>query len=497
MEETVAMTKSAVVVGGGFIGISSAIHLASRGFAVTVLEKSSEGVADRNGDAASYGNAGTFAPYATFGLNENRMNILSVGMKAFFGGSLTFGGSKSAEEEEEKSPLSFQLSSSNAMEVMRFAMHFLRASSAENSAKTSVGLSELCKRASSSWKETLRLAGVNPKAFMEQHANRNGYLLLTKSRFDSKEVVEKNEERRRLLGNVWEHEGDGEIVGPEECLKLEPNLTAAAVANGGIFFKDAWSLRAPDVFLKKLAEFAMKMKGPNGGSVVIKSGVSGEVVEVRKEQNLAQNEELMGRNNANDEAKAEIVTKNGDVYTNVHTIVVCAGWRSKEIARMCGDGDIPLIAERGYSIEFSDTDQASPSELLTRATCFQRGGFILSPLRSRLRAAGLVEFGPNQPPTAENLLALETTTRKLLQNLPAVVAREPTSDWLGGRPTLPDYLPVISRSSVKSNVVYAFGHQHVGFTLAGITGKIVADLAEKKEHELDFSLQPYAVQRFL
>jgi D-amino-acid dehydrogenase len=164
---------------------------------------------------------------------------------------------------------------------------------------------------------------------------------------------------------------------------------------------------------------------------------------------------------------------------------------------MCGDGDIPLIAERGYSIEFSDTDQASPSELLTRATCFQRGGFILSPLQSRLRAAGLVEFGPNQPPTAENLLALETTTRKLLQNLPAAVAREPTSDWLGGRPTLPDYLPVISRSSVKSNVVYAFGHQHVGFTLAGITGKIVADLAEKKEHELDFSLQPYAVQRFL
>jgi len=45
--------------------------------------------------------------------------------------------------------------------------------------------------------------------------------------------------------------------------------------------------------------------------------------------------------------------------------------------------------------------------------------------------------------------------------------------------------------------VYAFGHQHVGFTLAGITGKIVADLAEKKEHELGFSLQPYAVQRFL
>ena len=139
---------------------------------------------------------------------------------------------------------------------------------------------------------------------------------------------------------------------------------------------------------------------------------------------------------------------------------------------MCGDGDIPLIAERGYSVEFSDTEQVSPSKLLTRATCFQRGGFILSPLQSRLRAAGLVEFGPDQPPTASNLLSLESSTRKLLRNFSDAPPRNKNSDWLGGRPTLPDYLPVLSRSSAKSNVIYAFGHQHVGFTLAGITGRL-------------------------
>ena len=66
---------------------------------------------------------------------------------------------------------------------------------------------------------------------------------------------------------------------------------------------------------------------------------------------------------------------------------------------------------------------------------------------------------------------------KLLRNFSDAPPRNKNSDWLGNWPTLPDYLPVLSRSSAKSNVIYAFGHQHIGFTLAGITGKIVADIA--------------------
>ena len=197
----------------------------------------------------------------------------------------------------------------------------------------------------------------------------------------------------------------------------------------------------------------------------------------------------------NNTLKLKSSTKNSDVYTNVHTIVVCAGWRSKEIARMCGDGDIPLIAERGYSVEFPDTEQVSPSKLLTRATCFQRGGFILSPLQSRLRVAGLVEFGPNQPPTASNFLLLETTTHNssgTSRKRPPPLAIHPPIGSVP--PNLPDYLPVIGRSAAKTNVVYAFGHQHVGFTLAGITGKIVADIAD--ETPLEFSLEPYGLARF-
>ena len=38
---------------------------------------------------------------------------------------------------------------------------------------------------------------------------------------------------------------------------------------------------------------------------------------------------------------------------------------------------------------------------------------------------------------------------------------EHEDEWLGFRPTLPDFLPVIGPSNYK-NVFYSFGHHHLG-----------------------------------
>ena len=51
----------AVVIGGGFVGVSCALHLQRQGFAVTIME-SGPNVGGRH--SASNGNAGTFAAYA-------------------------------------------------------------------------------------------------------------------------------------------------------------------------------------------------------------------------------------------------------------------------------------------------------------------------------------------------------------------------------------------------------------------------------------------------
>jgi hypothetical protein len=55
------MAQRAVVVGGGFVGVSCALHLQRVGFRVTLME-AGPSVGGRH--AASNGNAGTFARYA-------------------------------------------------------------------------------------------------------------------------------------------------------------------------------------------------------------------------------------------------------------------------------------------------------------------------------------------------------------------------------------------------------------------------------------------------
>ena len=60
--------------------------------------------------------------------------------------------------------------------------------------------------------------------------------------------------------------------------------------------------------------------------------------------------------------------------------------------------------------------------------------------------------------------------------------------------TLPDSLPVIGKSQNNNNVIYAFGHQHVGWTLGAVTGKIIDSLSKDQVPNIDISA--YAPDRF-
>ena len=66
--------------------------------------------------------------------------------------------------------------------------------------------------------------------------------------------------------------------------------------------------------------------------------------------------------------------------------------------------------------------------------------------------------------------------------------------WTGARPTLPDYLPAIGRSRAAPNLIYAFGHQHLGVTLAAITGELVASAARGLAPAVP--LAPFDIRRF-
>ena len=169
--------------------------------------------------------------------------------------------------------------------------------------------------------------------------------------------------------------------------------------------------------------------------------------------------------------------------------IVCAGAYSKPLAAALGDR-VPLETERGYHLMVRDP------EIMPRIpTADADGKFVATPMDIGLRFAGTVELaGLEAPPDWRRARILLEQGRKMLPGLAGSHPQERTSVWMGHRPSLPDSLPVLGPSRATPDVIYAFGHGHVGMTSAPMTGKIVADLVSGRPPSIDVA--PFAPGRF-
>ena len=114
----------------------------------------------------------------------------------------------------------------------------------------------------------------------------------------------------------------------------------------------------------------------------------------------------------------------------------------------------------------------------------------MTPMEQGLRVVGTVEFGGLKNPLNKSRIKnLVNNAKFLLDGLP-----EHEDEWLGFRPTLPDYLPVIGPSKNYKNVFYSFGHHHLGWTLGAISGKIISKMISNENTNLN--LEPYSSKRF-
>jgi glycine/D-amino acid oxidase-like deaminating enzyme len=236
---------------------------------------------------------------------------------------------------------------------------------------------------------------------------------------------------------------------------LEPAL--APIFERGTLFDDSWFLSDPRGFLQTLH-----------GALQLRGLVHREAAVERIEP---------GRNGV------RLIDSAGRASEAQH-VIVCAGARSGALARSCGD-PVPLDTERGYHVRFPGS-----SDLISRPCGWAERGFYMTPMTGGIRAAGTVELGGYGPRKNPDLLRLLSTSAR--EALPALSA--PDSDWLGFRPSLPDGLPVIGASQRSPHVLYAFGHQHLGVTLGGVTGSVVADLVAGRASPIDLS--PYSPRRF-
>ena len=160
---------------------------------------------------------------------------------------------------------------------------------------------------------------------------------------------------------------------------------------------------------------------------------------------------------------ASVQTSDGNVL-RFNRLIVAAGAWSGTLCEQLGD-TVPLSTERGYSTTIA-TDAVINNLIL-----FKDDEFVATPMNSGLRIGGTVELaGLEAPPNYKRTALL---AKQLGTYFPSIETKERT-DWMGHRPSLPDTLPVIGQSPSHANVIYAFGHGHVGMTQAAITGILVS-----------------------
>ena len=184
------------IIGGGVIGLATAVRLAGEGREVVIVEP------NEPGSGASYGNAGTIADYG----------VSPVGTPAMLRNlpALLFGGD---------SPLSIRLAALPALAPWLF--RFAHQSLPERAKANAAAIARLLAEAVPGWQELA--AAVGAQDLLRQ----NGCLYV----YDSKAA---------FAGAGWDialrrrHEVRQEVLSPEAVTALEPSLPP--FQGGGLFF---------------------------------------------------------------------------------------------------------------------------------------------------------------------------------------------------------------------------------------------------------------------
>ena len=403
------------IIGAGIQGVCNALFLQKKGFQVTLFDR------DEPGNAASYGNAGHFSPYASVPLNRTDIltDIPSMLMSS-------------------RGPLALKWN--YVFKMIPWFSKFLLKCSDKNMKHTAKYMHQILDLSLPAYDELFD--EINLDNLVE---NKGIMYIWTNKNLKSRQLEIK---MREELGVKQK------LLSPKEIHDLEPNLKP--FYDGGVFYDYARHTRNPKKILIKLFDLFIQ-KGGKFLKLDIKDLEFDEKLPVIKS-----------------ETQRFIFDK----------IVIACGAFSKKLTDKLFES-IPLDTERGYHVHFKGFDH-----LISRPVVYANRGFGMTPMEQGLRVVGTVEFGGlNNPLTKSRVKNLILNAKDMVDGLP-----EHEDEWLGFRPTLPDFLPVIGPSKHYKNVFYSFGHHHLGWTLGAISGKIITKMIAEENSNLD--LTPYSSLRF-
>lgn len=244
---------------------------------------------------------------------------------------------------------------------------------------------------------------------------------------------------------LTQHGVNVEILNKQEVLSLEPDFGAGII--GGLFYPDTAHSNDPAALVTEVFNSFVKQ-----GGNFLKENV--QIVEQSSPRRL--NEII------------QVKTTN-ELIESKKVIIACGAW-SSAIAKQFGY-NIPLETERGYHYMLPE-----PNVSINRPVTSYEKSFVMTPMKNGLRLAGTVELaGIDKLPNMKRAQQLFDNAKPLLNRLSNVGA----TTWMGHRPSLPDSLPIISKSKFD-NILFAFGHQHLGLTQAVVTANLVSDLLDNR-----------------
>jgi len=407
--------KKIGIIGAGIQGVCSALFLQKKGCQVTLFDR------DEPGNAASYGNAGHFSPYASVPLN--RPDIVT---------------DVPAMLISSRGPLALKWN--YVPKMIPWFVKFLFNCTKKKMMHTAKNMHQILDLALPAFDELFE--EINLDGLVE----RKGILYVW---------TDQNLKSRELENKIREELGvRQQLVNPKEIHDLEPNLKP--FYHGGVFYENARHARDPKKILIKLFDNFIE-KGGKFLKLNIKD------IDFDEEKPVLRSE-----------AQRFIFDK----------LIIACGAFSKKLTDQLHE-NIPLDTERGYHVHFKGFEN-----LISRPVVHANRGFAMTPMEQGLRVVGTVEFGGLKNPLSKSRVKnLILNAKDMLDGLP-----EHKDEWLGFRPSLPDFLPIIGPSKNYKNVFYSFGHHHLGWTLGAISGKIIANLIAEENTNLD--LKPYNSIRF-
>ena len=246
----------------------------------------------------------------------------------------------------------------------------------------------------------------------------------------------------------------------DEMRQREPDLDPRY--GFGILVEEAGRCRDPGSYVAGLADHARAL-----GADIVSARATGLKVE-------------SGRLKA-------VVTDRGEIACDA--AVVAAGIRSRQLCATIGD-HLPLETERGYHIMIEN-----PGVNL-RTSFMSDTKMAVNAMEGGLRAAGQVEIaGLEAAPDWRRAEILRDHLLSLFPKLPRDLPMTRLRVWLGHRPSMPDGRPCIGHARATRDIVYAFGHGHVGLVGSARTGRLVAQLIAGRETEIPIG--PFDPGRYL